>query len=145
MTRCEIVRSIIHCAAFRFGPAGLHAGGYADDGLMSQVPTAPAVQEIPAEPENGVEYLTQENANILWTCIAAFLVFSCRRASPGGSRFYPGEECREYYHEEHAGFSLGSIIFLLVGFGIMFGAQRVASLARMDSACTAIWWQRMAR
>lgn len=125
MTRCGNCSGVLSIALL----SGLvllvcTLGGYADDGLMSQVPTAPAVQEIPAEPENGVEYLTQENANILWTCIAAFLVFFMQAGfALVEAGFTRAKNAVNIIMKNMLDFSLGSIIFLLVGFGIMFGTS----------------------
>ncbi|NDV19379.1 ammonium transporter [Pseudodesulfovibrio sp. JC047] len=69
-----------------------------------------------------VEYLTQSNANILWTLIAACLVmlmqagFGCVEAG-----FTRAKSAGNIMMKNFLDFSVGSIIFFLFGFALMFG------------------------
>lgn len=69
-----------------------------------------------------VEYLTQSNANILWTLIAACLVmlmqagFGCVEAG-----FTRAKSAGNIMMKNFLDFSVGSVIFFLFGFALMFG------------------------
>ncbi|MFH1914942.1 MAG: ammonium transporter [Pseudomonadota bacterium] len=69
-----------------------------------------------------VEYLTQGNANILWTIIAAILVmfmqagFGCVEAG-----FTRAKSAGNIMMKNFLDFSVGSICFFLFGFALMFG------------------------
>ncbi|ADU61974.1 MAG: ammonium transporter [Pseudodesulfovibrio sp.] len=69
-----------------------------------------------------VEYLTQSNANILWTLVAAFLVmlmqagFGCVEAG-----FTRAKSAGNIMMKNFLDFSVGSICFFLFGFALMFG------------------------
>ncbi|WP_285907652.1 ammonium transporter [Pseudodesulfovibrio pelocollis] len=69
-----------------------------------------------------VEYLTQDNANILWTVIAAILVmfmqagFGCVEAG-----FTRAKSAGNILMKNFLDFSVGSVCFFLFGFAIMFG------------------------
>jgi len=69
-----------------------------------------------------VEYLTQANANLLWTLIAACLVmimqagFACVEAG-----FTRAKSAGNIMMKNFLDFAAGSIVYFLFGFGIMFG------------------------
>ncbi|QGY38826.1 ammonium transporter [Pseudodesulfovibrio cashew] len=69
-----------------------------------------------------VEYLTQFNANILWTLVAACLVmimqagFACVEAG-----FTRAKSAGNIMMKNFLDFAAGSIVFFLFGFGLMFG------------------------
>jgi len=69
-----------------------------------------------------VEYLTQANGNILWTLVAAILVmvmqagFGCVECG-----FTRAKSAGNIMMKNFLDFSAGSIVFFLIGFGLMFG------------------------
>jgi ammonium transporter, Amt family len=68
------------------------------------------------------EYVTQDHGNILWTCIAAFLVFFMQAGfAMVELGFTRAKNAINILMKNLMDFSLGSLIFWLVGFGIMFG------------------------
>jgi len=64
----------------------------------------------------------QMNINIVWTCVAAFLVFFMQ---PGFAMvecgFTRAKNAVNILMKNLMDFSIGSIAFFLVGFGLMFG------------------------
>lgn len=72
--------------------------------------------------EGEVEYLTQDNANILWTLIAAMLVmfmqagFACVEAG-----FTRAKSAGNIIMKNFLDFGVGQILFFFLGFGLMFG------------------------
>jgi len=66
----------------------------------------------------------QDNINIVWTCVAAFLVFFMQ---PGFAMvecgFTRAKNAVNILMKNLMDFSIGSIAFFLVGFGLMFGAS----------------------
>ena len=89
------------------------------------VGAAAAVADEPApvgEIEAAVEGL-QMNMNILWTCIAAFLVFFMQAGfAMVESGFTRAKNAVNIIMKNLMDFSVGSLAFFLVGFGLMFGA-----------------------
>lgn len=66
--------------------------------------------------------LTQDNANILWTLIAAVLVFFMQAGfAMVESGFTRAKNSVNILMKNLLDFSAGSIIFFLIGFGFMFG------------------------
>ncbi len=72
--------------------------------------------------ESEVSFLTQDNANILWTLIAAILVmfmqagFACVEAG-----FTRAKNAGNIIMKNFLDFGVGQIIFFFLGFGLMFG------------------------
>ena len=86
--------------------------------------TAPAVGA--AEPDAGaVETLREElqtNINMVWTCIAAFLVFFMQAGfAMVESGFTRAKNAVNILMKNLMDFSIGSVAFFVVGFGLMFG------------------------
>ncbi|WP_243544225.1 ammonium transporter [Pseudodesulfovibrio tunisiensis] len=71
-----------------------------------------------------VEFLTQSNANVLWTLIAAILVmfmqagFGCVEAG-----FTRAKSAGNIMMKNFLDFSVGSVVFFVFGFTLMFGAD----------------------
>ena len=72
--------------------------------------------------DEAVEYLTQDNANILWTLVAAILVmfmqpgFACVECG-----FTRAKSAGNIMMKNFLDFGAGQIVFFLLGFGLMFG------------------------
>ena len=65
----------------------------------------------------------QTNINIVWTCVAAFLVFFMQAGfAMVESGFTRAKNAVNILMKNMMDFSIGSIAFFLVGFGLMFGA-----------------------
>ncbi len=118
--------------------------------LLSVLVIVPSVALAGEEP---VEYLTQTNANILWTLIAAVLVmfmqagFACVECG-----FTRAKSAGNILMKNFLDFSVGAVVFFLFGFGLMFGND-VGSLIGMsgwglsldfggegDAAWNAVFW-----
>ena len=84
--------------------------------------SAGASEEATASPVEVVKEELQTNINIAWTCIAAFLVFF-RQAGFAmvETGFTRAKNAVNILMKNLMDFSVGSIAFFLVGFGLMFG------------------------
>jgi ammonium transporter, Amt family len=72
--------------------------------------------------EGAVEYLTQANANTLWTLIAAILVMFMQAGfAMVESGFTRAKNAGNILMKNVFDFSAGSVVFFLFGFGLMFG------------------------
>jgi ammonium transporter, Amt family len=72
--------------------------------------------------QEGPQYVTQEDGNILWTCIAAFLVFFMQAGfAMVECGFTRAKNAVNIIMKNILDVSIGSIVFFMVGFGIMFG------------------------
>ena len=84
---------------------------------------APVTVAVPATAES-VETI-QTNLNIVWTCLAAFLVFFMQ---PGFAMVEAGftraKNAVNILMKNLMDFSVGSVAFFLVGFGLMFGVSK---------------------
>ena len=92
--------------------------------VLTALLTPVAVVAAPAD-SSSIESIKEElqtNINIVWTCIAAFLVFFMQ---PGFAMvecgFTRAKNAVNILMKNLMDFSIGSIAFLLVGFGLMFG------------------------
>jgi len=66
----------------------------------------------------------QTNINIVWTCVAAFLVFFMQAGfAMVETGFTRAKNAANILMKNLMDFSVGSIAFFLVGFGLMFGAS----------------------
>ena len=91
------------------------------------VSTGPAFAESISVEASAVEVAKEElqhNINIVWTCIAAFLVFFMQ---PGFAMvecgFTRAKNAVNILMKNLMDFSVGTIAFFLVGFGLMFGVS----------------------
>ena len=81
----------------------------------------PAV--LAAEPSGNVKEL-QFNLNVVWTCVAAFLVFFMQAGfAMVETGFTRSKNAVNILMKNLMDFSIGSVAFFLVGFGLMFGAS----------------------
>jgi Amt family ammonium transporter len=66
--------------------------------------------------------MVQINANVLWTCLAAFLVFFMQAGfAMVELGFTRAKNAINILMKNMMDFSIGSLVFFLVGFGLMFG------------------------
>jgi len=93
--------------------------------LILTIFAAPIVVIAAPAESSSIETVKEElqtNINIVWTCIAAFLVFFMQ---PGFAMvecgFTRAKNAVNILMKNLMDFSIGSIAFLLVGFGLMFG------------------------
>ena len=64
----------------------------------------------------------QNNLNIVWTCVAAFLVFFMQAGfAMVESGFTRAKNTVNILMKNLMDFSIGSVVFFLVGFALMFG------------------------
>ncbi len=91
--------------------------------LVFSVSTFAAETAAPVGSVEAVKEELQTNINIVWTCVAAFLVFFMQ---PGFAMvecgFTRAKNAVNILMKNLMDFSIGSIAFFLVGFGLMFGA-----------------------
>jgi Amt family ammonium transporter len=90
--------------------------------------TAVFGEEVPSDPVTAaVEAAKEElqtNLNIVWTCIAAFLVFFMQAGfAMVETGFTRAKNAVNILMKNLMDFSVGSLAFFLVGFGLMFGAS----------------------
>jgi len=65
----------------------------------------------------------QNNINIVWTCVAAFLVFFMQAGfATVEAGFTRAKNTVNIMMKNLMDFSIGSLVFFLIGFGLMFGA-----------------------
>jgi len=78
-----------------------------------------------ANPESGMEAVKEElqtNINVVWTCVAAFLVFFMQAGfAMVETGFTRAKNAVNILMKNLMDFSVGAIAFFLVGFGLMFG------------------------
>jgi Amt family ammonium transporter len=89
---------------------------------MLALPAAAVAAEVESSPIETVKEELQTNINIVWTCVAAFLVFFMQ---PGFAMvecgFTRAKNAVNILMKNLMDFSVGSIAFFLIGFGLMFG------------------------
>ncbi len=74
--------------------------------------------------EEATEASLQDNINIVWTCIAAFMVFFMQAGfAMVEAGFTQAKNAVNIMMKNLMDFSVGTIAFFLVGFGLMFGAK----------------------
>ncbi|HSL98523.1 MAG TPA: ammonium transporter [Candidatus Limnocylindria bacterium] len=107
-----------------FLAAFLLAGGSAAVGLAEET-APPAVQEVTAPaPEGPTPAEVQKNLDFVWTMVAAFLVFFMQAGfAMVESGFTRAKNAVNIMMKNLMDFSIGSIAFLALGFGIMFGTS----------------------
>ena len=89
--------------------------------LMLAAGSVLAEEAAPVSAEAVKEEL-QTNLNIVWTCIAAFLVFFMQAGfAMVETGFTRAKNAVNIIMKNLMDFSVGSIVFFLVGFGLMFG------------------------
>jgi Amt family ammonium transporter len=89
--------------------------------LLVALGTIPALAE---EAETSAIETVQTNINIVWTAVAAFLVFFMQAGfAMVESGFTRAKNAVNILMKNLMDFSMGSLAFFLVGFGLMFGAS----------------------
>ena len=84
--------------------------------------TAGAAEEATASAVEVAKEELQTNLNIVWTCIAAFLVFFMQAGfAMVEAGFTRAKNAVNILMKNLMDFSIGSIAFFLIGFGLMFG------------------------
>jgi Amt family ammonium transporter len=84
--------------------------------------SVPAFAEEAGESANNVTETLQTNINIVWTCIAAFLVFFMQAGfAMVEAGFTRAKNAVNILMKNLMDFSVGSLAFFLIGFGLMFG------------------------
>ncbi|OVE74218.1 ammonium transporter [bacterium B17] len=87
----------------------------------SAAPVAKAAEA--ADPLAAMEEKLQNNINIVWTCVAAFLVFFMQAGfAMVESGFTRAKNTINIMMKNLMDFSIGTLAFFIVGFGLMFGA-----------------------
>lgn len=101
--------------------------GYLVVGLIVLAFAGPVFAESAGAEASAVEVVKEElqlNINIVWTCIAAFLVFFMQ---PGFAMvecgFTRAKNAVNILMKNLMDFSVGTIVFFFVGFGLMFGVS----------------------
>ncbi len=88
--------------------------------LLTGVVSAEA--EVTLSPIDAAKEEIQTNINIVWTCIAAFLVFFMQAGfAMVEAGFTRAKNAVNILMKNLMDFSIGSIAFFIVGFGLMFG------------------------
>ncbi len=91
--------------------------------LAGPITAGAAEEATPSAVEAAKEGL-QTNINIVWTCIAAFLVFFMQAGfAMVETGFTRAKNAVNILMKNLMDFSMGSLAFFLVGFGLMFGAS----------------------
>jgi Amt family ammonium transporter len=85
---------------------------------------AAAVEEAPAEEAGPDAASVLADVDVLWTCLAAFLVFFMQAGfALVEAGFTRAKNCCNIIMKNLMDFSIGSLSFWLVGFGLMFGVS----------------------
>ena len=93
----------------------------AETGLVL-APSALAADVAPSAAD--VAETLQENLNIVWTCVAAFLVFFMQAGfAMVETGFTRAKNAVNILMKNLMDFSVGTLTFFFVGFGLMFGAS----------------------
>jgi len=81
--------------------------------------------EAAPDPVAALETKLQDNINVVWTCVAAFLVFFMQAGfAMVESGFTRAKNTVNIMMKNLMDFSIGTVVFFLVGFGLMFGATK---------------------
>lgn len=96
-------------------------------GVMAQdaevAGAAEAAVEAPVDAVEAMATALQDNINIVWTCVAAFLVFFMQAGfAMVESGFTRAKNTVNIMMKNLMDFSIGTLAFFIVGFGLMFGA-----------------------
>ena len=90
--------------------------------LVSGMLTASAAAEEEAPDLANLTAELQNNLNVVWTCVAAFLVFFMQAGfAMVEAGFTRAKNAVNILMKNLMDFSIGTLAFLLVGFGLMFG------------------------
>ena len=87
-------------------------------------PVMAAEEGVPQINIDAVKEELQNNINIIWTCVAAFLVFFMQAGfAMVETGFTRAKNSVNILMKNLMDFSIGSIAFFVIGFGLMFGAS----------------------
>jgi len=90
--------------------------------LVLLVPALAGAEDAPAPTLETVKSALETNTNIVWTCIAAFLVFFMQAGfAMVEAGFTRAKNAVNILMKNLMDFSVGTIAFFLIGFGLMFG------------------------
>ena len=104
----------------------LVVAGVAADGLAVEAASSPAPEAAAAPPPPGgpTPAEVQKNLDFVWTLVAAFLVFFMQAGfAMVESGFTRAKNAVNIMMKNLMDFSVGSIAFLVLGFGLMFGTS----------------------
>ncbi|MDD5327200.1 MAG: ammonium transporter [Phycisphaerae bacterium] len=95
------------------------------EGVMAaEAPAGAKVEDVPAASLESIKEELQLNINIVWTCVAAFLVFFMQAGfAMVETGFTRAKNAVNILMKNLMDFSVGSLAFFLVGFGLMFGVS----------------------
>lgn len=97
---------------------------YAQDEAAETPPAATETEEAPAEEEGPSAASVLADVDVLWTCLAAFLVFFMQAGfALVEAGFTRAKSACNIIMKNLMDFSIGSLSFWLVGFGLMFGVS----------------------
>lgn len=101
--------------------------------LVGAMPESVAQEETAAVVEEVVAPTVQDNLNIVWTCVAAFLVFFMQAGfAMVEAGFTRAKNVVNIIMKNLMDFSIGSIAFFTIGFGIMFGLNSSGFIGTSD-------------
>ena len=117
------------------------AFGFSVDVAVGQEAEATAAADVAAQEgadaaaeEAGAEATLAGDVDTLWTCIAAFLVFFMQAGfAMVETGFTRAKNACNILMKNLMDFSLGSLLFWLVGFGLMFGTPALGGLIGSDN------------
>ncbi len=101
--------------------------------LLGAMPEVVAQEEAAAVVEEVTAPTVQDNLNIVWTCVAAFLVFFMQAGfAMVEAGFTRAKNVVNIIMKNLMDFSIGSIAFFTIGFGIMFGLNSSGFIGTSD-------------
>ncbi len=101
--------------------------------LLGVMPEVVAQEEAAAVVEEVTAPTVQDNLNIVWTCVAAFLVFFMQAGfAMVEAGFTRAKNVVNIIMKNLMDFSIGSIAFFTIGFGIMFGLNSSGFIGTSD-------------
>jgi Amt family ammonium transporter len=94
-----------------------------DEAAPEQTPTVEETTQTEADTTPQAYEVLQQNLNVVWTCVAAFMVFFMQAGfAMVESGFTQAKNAVNILMKNLMDFSIGTISFFLIGFGLMFGA-----------------------
>ena len=109
---------------FRKGIVGMVLLAFAVLAMFTEVTAFAEEAAEVADPMKAMEESLQANINIVWTCLAAFLVFFMQAGfAMVESGFTRAKNTINIMMKNLMDFSIGTLAFFLIGFGLMFGAS----------------------
>jgi Amt family ammonium transporter len=113
--------SLYLCVAVALTTFATTAAAQTADETTEVLSSTSKVETLTAE---SIKEELQSNINIVWTCVAAFLVFFMQAGfAMVETGFTRAKNAVNILMKNLMDFSVGSIAFFLIGFGLMFGAS----------------------